>query len=403
MGYLDADEELTGNVIADHWHGRHSLPRAYWINGMLIAGVGGALILIAIDALAASDLSLQVAAAIALAGAILGVAIWIWSVVGIWRSADRHGERGGREAWAGVAKALVVLGAFGMAGQLTTAAPGYVETARLAANDDPIGLPAEVGFDGDTITLVGPIAQGTAARLRATLSAHPGATRLKLSSEGGRMRDAQQIAQVVRKHGMDTEVVGSCESACTLIVLAGKGRFAAIGSRVGFHQPSFPGTQPSEQAQMVEDLKADYSKAGLPGRFVRKALSEPPESMWYPDEPELFGAGVLNAVSRERVVQDNRVSAAEVNAKTPIQLDEVTTLISATAQEEQLTFRYRIEAYQDEIDRASFVTTMTRANKAGICAQPLVPFLITAGATYRYVYRDIEGTTFADFVVKSCE
>lgn len=402
MSYLIADDELTGNVIADHWKGRHSLPRAYWINGVLIAGLGGALIIAFIGALAQSNVSLQVASGIALVSLALGMAIWIWSAVGIWRSADRHEERGGGGGWASLAKALVLLGALGMAGQMTTAAAGWIETARLAANNDPIGSPAEVVFDGNTISLTGPIAQGTAARLAGALSGARGASRLRLSSEGGRLRDAQQIADLVRKHGLDTEVVGLCVSACTIVLLAGEERFAAAGSRVGFHQPSFPGLQPAEQEQMVADLRAEYSKAGLPGRFIRRALSEPAEGMWYPTEPELFEAGVLNAMSHERIVQDNLASAAQLNGKAPLELDEVTTLVSATARGEQLTFLYDVEAYQEQVDKASFKQTMHRANQSSVCAQPLVPMLISAGATYRYVYRDVEGIPIAEFVVDSC-
>ena len=32
------DGELSGNLIADHWYGRHTLPRAYWINGAIVGG-----------------------------------------------------------------------------------------------------------------------------------------------------------------------------------------------------------------------------------------------------------------------------------------------------------------------------------------------------------------------------
>ena len=33
----------------------------------------------------------------------------VWQLVGIWRSADRHPDRGGRRFWAGVAKVMVFI------------------------------------------------------------------------------------------------------------------------------------------------------------------------------------------------------------------------------------------------------------------------------------------------------
>lgn len=402
MGFLDAEAQLTGNFVADHWHGRHSLPRAYWINGFLIAGLGGGFLAVLAGSIAEADLSVQTVSAISLGIMAFGFAVWLWSVVGIWRSAARHVDRGGSANWAGIAKALVVLGGLAMTGQLVNSVPATIETARLAANYDPLGAPAKLSVAGSTLILEGPIAQGTADLVSEQLSADPGIDRITLNSIGGRMRDAEQIARLIRDRGMSTEAVNECASACTLILLAGERRAAAIGSRIGFHQPDFPGLELEERRQMVESLRKNYLAAGVPGSFVRQALATPPDSMWYPTEQELLKAGVLNGMTRERVRQDHIVSAAQTNRDTPKRLDELTVLRSAEATGETLTFYYQIEASRDEIDRAQATTILREQNEREICAQPLIPELIESGARYRFVYDDRTGRRIADVLVGEC-
>ena len=119
MSYGNPERELTGNFIADHWAGRHSLARSYWINGVIIAGFGGALLVALISIVIAwGDLSLQLSAAIGIAAFALGIAIWVWSAVGIWRSAGYHTGQGGSGVWAALARIIVLLGGFATFGQL---------------------------------------------------------------------------------------------------------------------------------------------------------------------------------------------------------------------------------------------------------------------------------------------
>jgi hypothetical protein len=403
MSFLDVDDNLTGNFIADHWYGRYSLPRSYWINGSLIVWLASGLLYWLITLIEGSDLSLQVVAAIALLAMAASITVWLWGVVGIWRSAHHHSDRGGGAFWAGLARVVVVLGAMSFCIRLGMSLPGTIETARLAVNDDPLGLPAEVAVVGNALLIDGLISQGTADKVALALNNHPGVTEVSLTSGGGRIRDALQIAAIVRERSLDTKVSANCESACTFILLAGKMRSAGFGSRVGFHQPTFPGLLPAEQAEIVAAARADYAKSGLRDAFVSRVLATSPDQMWYPTEPELFDAGVLNGFDRERVVADNAASAEQLGKKLPLALDELTRLVSVEANGVELTYNYAVSVGIERFDLPAARSELQRNNRQEVCAQPLLPQLFSAGAIYHYSYLDPDGRTLADFRIDSCE
>src|SRR5262245_5514406 len=106
---LPDEKEEKRNYFLRHWRGELPLPVSYWLNGMLGCLFVGILsgVVSAFDA--TSGLKVAVAAVIFLY--VLSFAVSIWQIVGTWRSASNHTERGGNAVWAGLAKAVLVLGA----------------------------------------------------------------------------------------------------------------------------------------------------------------------------------------------------------------------------------------------------------------------------------------------------
>ena len=248
MAYLDAEGELSGHYVLDHWHGRHSLPRSYWINGGLIGGGIGVVLPITVEALLEFTLSVQLTSVISLLVMIVGLGVWLWSIVGIWRSATRHSVRGGHATWARVAQGMVILGLLGLIGRGADTVKYAAETASLAFGQDSFGAPASVTHSGAALHLEGTLALGSASALKKALNLAPDARVLRLTSIGGRLGEAEQIAALVRARGMETLVDGECLSACTFILVAGSKRSQLAGARIGFHQPSYPGLDGAEQA-----------------------------------------------------------------------------------------------------------------------------------------------------------
>ena len=61
---------------------------------------------------------------------------------------------------------------------------------------------------------------------------------VNLSSSGGEIQAAYEIADLIIEQQLDTHVLDFCESACTFILLAGINRTAEKNAKIGFHQSS---------------------------------------------------------------------------------------------------------------------------------------------------------------------
>ncbi len=92
-----------------HWRGELPLARSYWINGVLIFGVASNFVVAAAAAatVAAFRRQPEIGVPIILVLLILQLAIYVWALVGTWRSAGRYC---GPRVWAILARIGMCLG-----------------------------------------------------------------------------------------------------------------------------------------------------------------------------------------------------------------------------------------------------------------------------------------------------
>jgi hypothetical protein len=102
----------------DHWQGNLSLCISFWVNGLFAALVVAVLATHAVDQIYQSDLSERAWLAATLAVFGLSIAISVWALVGIWRSATRYQEKSGTIKSALMAKLFASVGALGLVAQL---------------------------------------------------------------------------------------------------------------------------------------------------------------------------------------------------------------------------------------------------------------------------------------------
>lgn len=290
---------LSANYFVRHWRGELSLPVSYWINGSVLGAAVSMALFAAVSGMEEGNYSLRTISFASLGVLLFSVTVWLWSVVGIWRSADHHVARGGSSGWASVARVMVVLGILAMAGQLSTnILPQAKEFALIAIGNDPLGeIVIKVSANGQSVIVIGTLREGSAAEVQKILDAAPGATSLVLNSNGGRLFEAQQLARAVRNRNLDTYVEDQCVSACTYVFLAGRARAATPNARIGFHQPSFPGLDTDTQISMTQDMMDVYRSAGLPEAFLQRIGRTSPEDMWYPTREELVNSNVITRMS----------------------------------------------------------------------------------------------------------
>lgn len=405
------------NYFQRHWAGHLSLPVSYWVNSALLSALIAAAVEYAARRISDSGGSLSGLAAIALSYIAFSVLFWVWSSVGIWRSAYWHRRRGGTPGWGLAARVMVVLSAVAILFRSGDLALQTTELGTLATGRDSIGAIAEMKMsaDGSELAVRGNLANGAAARFEAVLAKSPAVRRVALTSPGGRMLEAERMAAAIRERRLDTRVEGYCMSACTSLLLAGRERTAPEQARVGFHQPSFPGMDAYEMRDAIERTRAEYLAAGVSPAFVARALMTPAQGMWFPQPDELIEAKVLTGstvyvvegnerrretVAEMRLRRQMAASAARINASAPVRVAEGITMERASASGSTLTQHYRVTL--EGVDIAGSRQRLNRNLRSDICSDVIMALAVSQGARFVHSYVDARGRPMLDVAVTRC-
>lgn len=293
---VSTEQQPQGWFVARYWRGEFPLGVTFWAGGALVLllqflqmGAFGML---------ADTLSLRVGAVVVLLTYAITLLLFTWQSVGVWRAATRRASEA-PTPWVPFARLTVLAGAvaFGYLCAALLWLPAR-EHALIAIGRDPLPpLDARV-TTGDTVLLLhGTFGAGSAERVRQLLDETRTIRTVALSSPGGRLREASEIARMVRARRLDTYVDTRCESACTFVFLAGKDRAATPNARIGFHRPSFAGLAPMGFDPATRGMLDTYRSAGIPKSFLDRVAATEPARMWYPAQHELEAAGVINRIS----------------------------------------------------------------------------------------------------------
>lgn len=415
---LEWDEKNRGrNYLQRHWAGHLSLPVSYWINGALLSALILAAVEYLIRRLAEGGGSLRGIAIVALVYLVFSALLWVWSSVGIWRSAYWHRRRGGTPGWGLAARTLVALSLVVTLFRSGDLALMSAELGTLAQGRDSIGEIARmtVSQDGSRLHVRGNLAAGAAERFESVLAGSPAVKEILLTSPGGRMLEAERMAALIRARGLDTRADDHCLSACTSLLLAGRTRTAPETARIGFHQPAFPGLSAYDLREAVERTRAEYLAAGVEDRFVSRALATPAQSMWFPTPEQLIEARVLTGsdvfvtqdgtrrretLAEMRVRRQMQAIAAQINARGAVRVDEITTMERASVSGTTLTEHYRIES--DRLDVASSRANLTRSYRREICLNVETALMVSEGGRFVLSYKDGRGRPVLDVVIADC-
>lgn len=279
-----------GGYLERHWQGKLPLWQSYWINA-----VGASFAVFTAGYVLHPFASGKTqAVSIAMVGALLWpmtLVLVIWQIVGIWRSANLYAQTSPTPVWSHLARAVVVLSLLGTASHLTIGASRTLDLLD-ALRGDPALSPEQIAElpGGAAVEFDGTIRFGSARRLEHILREAPHAQVLYLSTPGGRVAEAEKIADVVRSNHLSTYVDQICASAGTVVFLAGKSRVLNKAGRLGFHSARSSG------ALLVaadRSMAAALKRVGASPAFIARVLSTPSSSIWYPSLAELLREGVI--------------------------------------------------------------------------------------------------------------
>ena len=162
----------------------------------------------------------------------------------------------------------------------------------------PPATAAEIKFIGsDIINVSGRIEAGDHLTIsRIVLAKMPDSTTIMLNSHGGFGNTAFMIGRAIRSRGFATKIPAGahCDSACSLIWLAGIRREIDCQARIGLHAPRKSRTfEPSESGNKI---MADYmAEMGAPKEMIDLALQTDLAAVTYVDHAKLRQWGLVNS------------------------------------------------------------------------------------------------------------
>ena len=291
----EGEPEELGYLLR-HWRGEQGLAQSFWVNNLLLATPLAMLITGLMSWIGAKGEHLQASAIAVIVGWPLMLALDTWCVVGAWRSAGNYLRHNGAALWGYGARLLMGLGMLQVAASLLVGfLPQLGEYWQMARGIDPIGRTEfHLAEDGTSVRMEGPIGMGDATRLDTLMKAQPQLQRFELQSPGGRLYEAERMAEMISgRSGASAWVVEHCESACTILFLAAPSRQLMPEARLGFHRASSGTYNPVFDELANKELEKTYRKLNLPDYFIKRTLKTPSRSMWYPSMDELISHALI--------------------------------------------------------------------------------------------------------------
>lgn len=283
--------------LRTHWRGEQSLLWSFWIN---LVAVRALLWSLPLHALSPDPLPVPVM----LVAIAADFALFIWQIVGVVRSAEKHMLlRGGMAPTWGIYAAIAVV-VFAMATQwlglyqMTLDKPQNelftTRMDRLHASRYEL----RVADDGKSLLLDGTIELGLTRAATALLEQQPQITRIELSSAGGNIYEARGMAALLLPLQLQTHVESECSSACTLVFMAGQERTVGSNARLGFHAYRLDTAILMPHIDVEAEQERDRSyflTRDLDSRFLSRIFERENAEIWFPDHQELQAAGVIHA------------------------------------------------------------------------------------------------------------
>tara|TARA_B100001250_G_scaffold257376_1_gene221578 strand:+ start:47 stop:688 length:642 start_codon:yes stop_codon:yes gene_type:complete len=152
-----------------------------------------------------------------------------------------------------------------------------------------------------------------------TLKDNPSIKILHLTSWGGSISAAVEMADIIIDFELDTHVKEICFSACPMLLIGGEKRTLEKGSKIGFHRSSWGSESMKDyykekenqeyygwknefdfsswvyddsQEEIYKQFKY-YLERGVSPKFVIETMKARSEDGWYPRRKELLKANII--------------------------------------------------------------------------------------------------------------
>ena len=183
--------------------------------------------------------------------------------------------------------------------------------ACIASNASAMEVRVLPGPETSFVVAVGEVAPGDASQIREAVRSQPGKqVGLLVSSPGGSVREAAEVADMVKRWRLPVFVGRECVSACFLILAASPERMASRDARIGVHSASRFGAEDVNALAVTTAMARAVADYGVPPSIVGRMVAT------RPDEVAWLSAAELRAM-RVSVVEDAPAPDAAAAAPKP--------------------------------------------------------------------------------------
>ncbi len=110
----------------------------------------------------------------------------------------------------------------------------------------------------------------------------------------------------------------------------------------------------------------------------------------------------LTAAHRVAIVScAQALSARQINSRTPIVIDPMTTLMGVSASGPLLEYRYRVNVDVSSVNDAA-KAAIEQSTRSGVCGNADMRHTMSNGGSYRYSWTDQAGRAIHQMTVESC-
>jgi hypothetical protein len=307
-----------------HWRGEHSLVRSFWINSVAINIIFQLFAAFYLDKII-TNVSYNEWYIFALLS-ILSLAVIIWQVVGLWRSANNHIRNTQQKFGTVIARGVMILGVVIWGFQLLKALPVYneitryisgyrdrvssitlpdnkkqVKIAQYISGDREQSFPITLLDNKKEVEIAGGIKLGLTEELRTITDKYPSITVVHLNSYGGRVEEARLLKEFIEQKGLITSTNRGCLSACTIAYMGGSSRLVYGEKKLGFHQYRPDTTEADFNKQSIdasfrEDMQF-FRKKGASEEFINRVTDTSPPDLWFPENNILFSNNIITGIA----------------------------------------------------------------------------------------------------------
>lgn len=273
------------NPISYHWYGKFSLIITVLIILLALRSVFSFIPLL--------TNSIYVAALIVLSGAIL-----IWQIVGAWRAVDISLTQNPNMLLIWSTYGAMVLCAGLTAVQTADWVSGLQDTKTITLASLRTRPLPKISDDGKTLFLDNEIDFELNNSFGYLLEQKNSISTVEIASDGGRIYAARAIANKIVAHGLNTRVTDRCNSACTIIFMAGKNRTLNETATLGFHRYNDHKIHPLKFQTVKDEQDKDirfFKSRGLDDEFLKNLFQADHSSIWAPSRELLMSSGVLTS------------------------------------------------------------------------------------------------------------